>query len=375
MHWAGGTFFVYTIILPIFMYKMGINILEAGFIFGITAILDVVLTFILSHYLDRISPNMGMALDWFTESWPAFIFAFAVTPLHFFFGTLAQKATNILNPVYRVYENEVFPKEKCETIYTYHLFTPEILRIIIFPLIGYLLTYKFTSLMAYRVLFIICGIGFLLVSIIPIKFLTKVSPFTIQKQKDYIKLPKELYLVALAEVLILVCGQLTSVLITSYFILESMNGTIMDVMILSTVTSVVVVITGLFSKNLSSRISKTKIAQFGVILFILYTGLMCIANRYWIILLATFISSIGHTIWFPNHSAILMQLVPQEKRGLFFGSLSSLSKFLTIIIPIFSGFLAKQFGFFAVFSIAFILYIFVFLIYLNLTKNVKISEV
>lgn len=104
MHSIGGIFFGYVVIVPIFMNKMGINILQAEMFFALASVLDVILMFMVGRYMDRISPNICMSLDWLTESIPAFIFSRAVTPLHFFIGLLSQKTTNFLNPAYRVYE-------------------------------------------------------------------------------------------------------------------------------------------------------------------------------------------------------------------------------------------------------------------------------
>ncbi|AZR73733.1 hypothetical protein BBF96_10260 [Anoxybacter fermentans] len=261
MHWFGGILLIYTVLLPIFMNKLGINIITAGAIFSITALVDVILTFILSRFLDKISPNIGMSLDWLTESLPPLIYSLASTPFHFVLGSIAGRITNILNPVYKVYENEIFSKDKQSLIYTYHLITPEVFTLIFYSFIGYLLTYKFTSIFAFRVVFLICGIGFLFVALIPYKFLKWVELIEITKHKAAINFPRELYLVALAQILIFVGLNFASMLVTSYYILDKMQGTVMDVLVLKIVSSLVVIFTGLYSKNLGSKISEVRIAQ------------------------------------------------------------------------------------------------------------------
>lgn len=369
MHWIGGLFFSYTDILPVFMYKLGINVVQAGLLFSFTAIVDVILTFIFGKLLDKISPNVAMTFDWITESLPAFIFAFAGTYTQCFIGILTQKVTSVLVPSYKVYENEIFPEKDRSLIYTYHLFTPEIFSAIILPIVGYLLTYKFNTIFAIRVTFFICGIGFILTAIVPKKLLRQVEPFKIQKEKFVWNFPKGLYLVAAVEILLQIASQLTSLLITSYYILNKMNGTLLDVMLVCSVNSLVIIITGLISKNFTKKFSELKIAQFGIIFFVLYTGVMSISNSIILVLLANILGSMGQTIWFPSHSSIVMKLVPRDKRGLFFGTFSSISKIFSIIIPIVSAFIAKQFGFVYIFFIAFIIYVCIFFIYQVMLKK------
>lgn len=370
MHWAGGTLLIYSVLVPIFMNKLNISIVSAGIIFSIASAFDVIFTYIMSKFLDKISPNTGMALDWVTESLPAIIYGFAATNVHFLFGALATKMTSILNPVYKVYESEIYPEEKRSLIYTYHLVTPEVFALIIYPLVGYMLSYKFTTIKAFRVIFWICGVAYLFVALIPYKGLKWVKPVEIAKDRKTIKLPKNLRIGALAHILIFVGLGLMSTLLTSYYILDKMNGTVMDIMMLEAIGSLIVLITGLFTKNLNSWISEEKIAQYGIIFFMIFAILMAVGKNYTIIVIAYIFRAIGNTIWFPNHYTLLMKYVPKEKSGEFFGSISAISKFLDMSLPIVSGILAKMFGFFVPFSLAFIAFIMAGTVYQKLVKQV-----
>lgn len=370
MHSIGGIFFTYVVIAPILMNKMGISILQAELFFAAASILDVILTFIVGRYLDGISPNICMALDWLTESVPAFIFSLAITPFHFFIGLLSQKMTNFLNPAYRVYENEIFPQEKRNLIYSYHLLVPEIFQVIAFIVIGYTLTYVFPSILAIRVVLFICGIGLLLTALIPYKMLFKVKPLNIGKENSTIHFSKELYLVTLAEILKAICNELTSALIISYYILDEMSGTIMNVLMLEAVTSVVIVITGLFTRHLNETLSEYRISQLGILLLILYSIFMSRANSFAIVLAAISLQSVGNTIWFPSHSSIVMKLVPREKRGIFFSTINGVSKLIPIIVPVFAGLIAKMFGYYLIFILSMLFYISILFIYHVLSRRI-----
>lgn len=319
MHTIGGIFFSYTILLPVFMNKLNISISEAGVFLGIASINDLIFTYLLRRSFDKVSPNTCMALDWISESFPVIIFAFATTKLHFLIGSVAQKLTNILNPSYRIYENDIFPEEKRSLIYTYHLFVPQIMTIIIFPILGYVLTYKFNSIFAYRVTFLIFGLGFIGVSLIPYKVLKYVKPTKLNNTpKQKLHISKNLYLVATSEILVVVAREFTSVFITIYFVLDKLNGNLMQILIVEMIASIGTIITGILSRNIEKKLSNERICQLGIIIFIVYTSMMFLAKNFAMVLIANIINSIGHTIWFPAQSTLLMKLVPQKERGEFF---------------------------------------------------------
>lgn len=370
MHTIGGVFFSYTIILPVFMNKLEISISEVGIFFGLASIADLVFTYLLRKYFDKISPNTCMALDWFTESWPVLIFAFATTKLHLFIGAISQKLTNILNPAYRVYENEVFPEDKRSLIYTYHLFVPQIMAIVVLPVLGYLLTYKFNSIFAYRVVFFIFGIGFICLSLVPYKVLRFVKPTMLDTpSKNKISVSKNLYLIASAEILVIMSRQFTSMFVTTYFILDKINGDLMEIILIEIITSMAVIITGILFKNIEKYISNEKVCQIGIITFIIYTLIMFLAKDFTMVLVANIINSVGHTLWFPSQSAMLMKFVPEKERGQFFASISTISKFLSIIIPILAGFIISKAGFSIIFAISLFLYVVLYIIYKIILNN------
>lgn len=355
MHWIGGGLLIYETILPAFMDLQGISVLEAGILFSLASILDVILTYVLSKFFDRISPNVGMALDWLTESIPPLIYGFATTMGHFLLGRVAGRITNILNPVYQVYENEVYPEERRSLIYSYHLITPHIFTILVYPLIGYLLAYVFPSAMAFRVVFWTCGAAFLFVAIIPWKGIRWVEPVRLsyEKVKAAGRFTRDLYLAGAAEVMLSVGLGLSSGLVTSYFILDKLNGNVFHLIMLEVFEAVIGLVAGLFTRNWSKRMPEEWGAIYGTVFMACYAFIMIFARNYYMILLAFTLLSVGDTLWFPNHCALMMRKIPRDKQGLFFGKLSSLKKLLSMLLPGLTCYLASYFGFFVPFTLAF----------------------
>ncbi|MBM7836498.1 MFS transporter [Clostridium sardiniense] len=371
MHWFGGIFLIYTVLLPIFMNKLGIDISNAGLIIGLSSLFDIIFTFILSKFIDKVSPNKGICIDWITESIPPIIYGLSSTTFGFLLGTISSSITNILNPVYKIYESKIFPQENMQKIYTYHLVTPELFTILLYPLIGYLLTYKFPSILTFRIIFICCGIGFLFVTIFAHKNLKKINPSTIKTSSMKFKIPKELFTGTLASILININFSLLSTSFTIYYMLSVLKFSIFEIMIIEVIYSIASLATGFYTKNLTSKFKNEKIVQFGLIFFLAFSFLLTFGKSYMVIIIAYILKSIGNTIWFPSHYSILMKYIPSEISGKFFTKLSSLTKLLNIIVPIIAGFLAQLFGFFVPFGISIILLIILYFIYRSLLHSIS----
>lgn len=365
MHWIGGGLLIYETILPAFMNMQNISVFEAGIMFSIASILDVILTYFLSKFFDRISPNIGMALDWLTESIPPLIYGFASSMGHFLLGRVAGRVTNVLNPVYKLYENEVYPEDKRSLLYAYHMMTPEIFTILFYPLIGYLLAYVFPTAAAFRVVFWICGVAYLFVALIPLKGMRWVEPVKItgEKSKTVGHFSRDLYLAASAEVMCSIGLGLTPTLVTSYYILQVMHGNVFHLILLEVFSGLIGITAGLFTKDWGMRMSEEKGAIYGTICMSIYSLMMIFSKNYAMILFATLFRSIGDIIWFPNHQALMMRRIPREKQGIFFGKLYSLKKFLAMLLPGVSCFLASQIGFYAPYAMGFGSLIIVCMIY------------
>jgi len=369
MHTIGGFLMLYATLLPIFMNKLGIPILYYGVLMSLASIMDIAITFALSKKFDKISPNIGIALDWITESIPPFIYAFALSPLHFMFGIFATKLTNVLNPMYRVYESFIYPAENREKIYKYHLIIPETINVILLPVVGYLLTYTFPSIEAFRIVFFISGIGFIFLSSIPLKKLKWIEPQVVDFNKECATKPEQalskvLIRLSIAEIFVMISMQMTSQFVLVYFLLDKIEGNTFHIFSINAFSALVLVLSGFMSKN--KKVSNGLFARSGIILLILYTGVLSISNSLWLVLLAILIGTIGRMKWFPAHSSLIMQYVPDESRGVFFGKLNSIGKIATFLVPVMTAMVVTLWGYSIVFSLAVALYIMSYFIYKNL---------
>lgn len=364
MHWVGGFLLIYANILPIFMYDLGIKISEASVIISVAAIADVVLTGLASKHLKWISPNRAMFFDWITESIPPLIYAFSSSAFMIGLGSAATKLTSVLNYNYQVYETEIYPPENRGRIYNYHLITPEIFSMLLYPLVGWLL-YSAGSVFSYRVIFIICAVGYLFVSVIPLRFLEQVPAAAVEKTNYRFKFPREALPIASIQILLSISFCFVSPLITSYYILEAFSGNIFILLSLEALNSLVIFVTGLLLTNYFDEVPAPIKIGFAILGMILSMCLLLVAQSLAVVIAALCIKSVCSTIWFPAYNTILMKHISSENRIQTFGAIQTWGKFVGIAAPVCSAMLISAIGFQAPFVASMGIYAGILLIFIK----------
>lgn len=345
---------------PVYLYALDYTLVEMGLLFSLAALAEVIFTYAAGKLLDRIPCNYGIAFIDFFEAVALIVYGIAQNYYHILTGKLLERIGNVFTPSYTVYENEAY-KEDYETIYQYHLMAPEIVQLVAFPVLGFLLTYMFTSVRAYRLFFIMLGLANFMVILYILRGLPRVEPAVSMKQKLELSLPTGLYAVVGAEIMLVFGNSVGSHFILIYYILDTLKGTFFTVTAVEAVVSSAIIITIMLS--LYKKPDMVKAAQCGIVLMMVYAALMSWAPAVWVIFLAYFLNSVGHSLWFPRHRALLMNMIPEEKRGEILGTMASLNKIIFIVAPFFAAFIAVNVYILAPFMVQLITLIMVFFIY------------
>lgn len=345
---------------PVYLYALDYTLVEMGLLFSLAALAEVIFTYAAGKLLDRIPCNYGIAFIDFFEAVALIVYGIAQNYYHILTGKLLERIGNVFTPSYTVYENEAY-KEDYETIYQYHLMAPEIVQLVAFPVLGFLLTYMFTSVRAYRLFFIMLGLANFMVILYILRGLPRVEPAVSMEQKLELSLPTGLYAVVGAEIMLVFGNSVGSHFILIYYILDTLKGTFFTVTAVEAVVSSAIIITIMLS--LYKKPDMVKAAQCGIVLMMVYAALMSWAPAVWVIFLAYFLNSVGHSLWFPRHRALLMNMIPEEKRGEILGTIASLNKIIFIVAPFFAAFIAVNVYILAPFMVQLITLIMVFFIY------------
>lgn len=345
--------------LPVYLFRLNFTLMEVGILFSLAGLAEVVFTYAAGKLLDKIPCNYGLAIIDFFGGIASIVYGFSQNYYHIIAGKLLDKIGWVFNPSYTVYENEAYKKDY-ETLYQYHVMMPEIVQLVAFPVLGFLLTYVINSVAAYRLFFVVLGIADFAVIMYILNVLPRVEP-AVSVTPLHFSLPKKLYAVVTAEVILTFGEAVGSQFILVYYILKTLNGTFFTVTVVEAVVSFAIIVTIIYTLRRTPE--PVKAAQCGIILMILYAALMSWAPTVWVVLLAYFLVSVGHSLWFPRHRTWIMQMIPENRRGEILGSISSLNKLVSIAAPVFASFIAVNLYVLAPFVVQLVTLVVVFFIY------------
>ena len=367
LHMIYAVLIIAGVFFPVYLFNLNFTLVEVGALFSLAGLAEVIFTYAAGKLLDRIPCNYGLAFIDFFGALSSFVYGLSQSYFHIIAGQLLEKAGWIFNTSYTVYENEAYKKDY-ETIYQYHLMCPEIIQLFAFPILGFLLTYVFTSLTAYRSFYMLIGVADLIVIFYILKILPRVAPAVSFEKKFKFTLPQKLYLVVFAEVLLVFGSAVGSQFILVYYILKKLQGTFFTVTLVEAVVSLAIILTILTTLN--RKPEPIKAARYGIFLMIVYAALMSWAPTVWVIFIAYFLLYVGHSLWFPRHRTLVMKQIPQERRGEILGTIASLNKLAGIIAPFFASVIALKIYVLAPFVVQLIIFGGISFIYGRIGQNI-----
>ncbi len=365
-------FLVVDVIFPVYLFKLGFNVEIAGFLYAISALMSVIFTFLIGKALDKaLSVRTAMSIIEITFAMANFIYAYATSPIHIILGSLLERIGGVFTVSYQVYERDAYPEEIREKVYVYHMALPEAAQFITFPLIGALLGFLFTSLEAFRVLFMISGLSSLFFLMYIWKWLPETSQKVRLKEKgEFAGIPRQILPVAAAEILMVFSFGLTCGLVLDNYVYNVLSLSVFFVILIEVAISGTSILAS-FVANKAGKKSRFKMLYTGVILMTIYA--IFTANiEYWnlnpkqtfmLLFVATMVMEFGHTIWLIFHRSYLFEFIPSDKRGSILGTISSMHKIFGIAAPLIAGIMAHRISPLSPFYLQFSLLILAIILY------------
>jgi len=365
-------FLVVDVIFPVYLFRLGFNVEIAGFLYAISALMGVVFTFLIGRALDRVlSVKTAMSIIEVTFASANFVYAYATSPIHIVLGSFLERIGRVFTVSYQVYERDAYPEEIREKIYVYHMALPEAAQLFTFPLIGILLGFFFTSLEAFRTLFIISATSSIFFLIYIQKWLPETSQtIRLKEERKLINIPKQILPVAAAEVFIVFSFGLTCGLVLDNYVFNVLSLSVFFIILIEVAISGTSILAS-FTADKAGKKSRFKMLYTGIILMTIYA--IFTANiEYWglnpiqtfaLLFVATVVMEFGHTIWLIFHRSYLFHFIPSEKRGSILGSISSMHRIFAIIAPLIAGIMAYRITPLSPFYLQFSLLLFAIVLY------------
>lgn len=365
-------FLVVDVIFPVYLFKLGFNVEIAGLLYTISALMSVIFTFLIGKALDKaLSVRTAMSIIEVTFGMANFIYAYATSPIHIILGSLLERIGGVFTVSYQVYERDAYPEEIREKVYVYHMALPEAAQFITFPLIGALLGFFFTSLEAFRILFMVSGLSSMFFLMYIWKWLPETSQTVRLKEEGrFTSIPRQILPVAAAEILIVFSFGLTYGLVLDNYVYNVLSLSVFFVILIEVAISGTSILAS-FAADKAGKKSRFKMLYTGVILMTIYA--IFTANiEYWnlnpirtfmLLFIATMVMEFGHTIWLIFHRSYLFEFIPSDKRGSVLGTISSMHKIFGIAAPLIAGIMAHRISPLSPFYLQFSLLILAIILY------------
>ncbi len=375
LHTIGSPLMVGDYIVIVYLLLTGYEIIGIGALFAIVNFIEIFFPAIIGRFFDRkISAKTAMSLIYSLEGLAYFFFYLVYGSNGWIFlviGVFIMKFASIFYPIFPTYEHYVYPENIREKAMIYHLMVPEYVQILAFPIFGFLLTYIFPSVSAYRDALLLISAGSFLM--LPYIFYAiediRTTKIQVKGEKFTFSLPRDFLTLFLIEDALIIAESMLPLITLTYFVIVVLNQSFFVLMLLEATNSAVTIIAGHYLKN--REIRRRFLLIGGVVLFaIVHLFYILAAWKMNIVpvVIAIMLQTLGNIFWFPVHRTMLFNTIPEDRRGAFFGSISTMFRLSTAAAPFISVLLISLWVYLP-FAVAGVLYFLAALGYWVITKD------
>ena len=148
-------------LLPLYMFYTGYNVLEVGIFFTAVNVASIPITYLIGRFFNEYPLKTGLILIDVLDGIAYILYGFAtgvIAPFMLFAGCTIEEISAMFYPLYQAYEQIIYPKEKYEEVFAWHLRLPEVSQLFGFLFLGYLFGYVWNTANHYRLSFLAFGL-------------------------------------------------------------------------------------------------------------------------------------------------------------------------------------------------------------------------
>lgn len=330
--------------LPLYMFMTGYNVLDVGIFFTVVNTVAIPVTYVLGKVFDKVSIRHGLVLIDVLDGVAAILYSLAsgvIAPIMLFLGRLIEKISGLLYPLYQAAEKVLYPRDRLEEVFAWHMRLPELSQLFGFLILGYIFGYIFNEPIHYRIGFLAIGLSSVFTIIYLLKALPKMDvKERIKIEKFTFKIDSEFKIILLIEALSTLAWALAPNIVLLNYIINYLGYTLFEVMVVEAAISLGAILATYVTERITGR-HRYKMISIGYGLITLWALLMILNPPFIVVVLAYFISRFGDTLAFPYYRAWLFSKVPANKASSVFAAISSYRRVIALISPFLAGFLAS----------------------------------
>jgi hypothetical protein len=328
--------------LPAYMLMTGYTILDIGILFTIINVLAIPLTYFIGKLFDKVAIRHGLILVDVLDGVENILYGLSYSllgPVMVSLGLLLGKVSRIFYPLYQAAEKLLYPRDRLEEVYAWHMRLPLMSEAIGFIVLGYVFGVLFPKPEHYAVGFIAIGISVVLMGIYLARYLPRLDATERISDTFTFTFDREFKAILAIEALeILALGLVPEIVLINYMMitLKMSFFQVMLVVALSTLAS-------LPATHLSERIDpkhRFKVISLYFALMTLWALIMFLIPNFYAILTASIMAEFGNTLALPFYRSWIFSKVPSDKASSILAGISSFERTIGLIAPFIAGLLA-----------------------------------
>ncbi|MEB3772067.1 MAG: hypothetical protein GSR82_00140 [Desulfurococcales archaeon] len=329
--------------LPAYMFMTGYSILEVGVLFTLINIASVPLTYLVGRLFDKVAIRHGLilidVLDGVETIFYGLSYSFLDTMM-ISLGLLVGKISRIFYPLYQTAEKLLYPKDRLEEVYAWHMRLPLLSEALGFIILGYVLGELFPEPKHYALGFLLIGAS----SIFTVIYLFKGLPKLDMKERVgdifTFKFDREFKAILTVEALEILAISLAPEIVLVYYMMETLHMSFFQVMLVVSFSTLASLPATYMSERLNPKHRYNAISIYFVSMA-LWALIMFLVPNFYAILAANIIAEFGNTLAFPFYRSWLFSKVPSDKASSILAGITSFERTIGLISPFIAGLLAS----------------------------------
>ncbi len=330
--------------LPMFMFMTGYGVLEVGAIFTIVHLVSIPATYVVGRLFDRVPIRHGLVIIDGLDGASSILYGLAygpIAPVMLFLGLLVEDVSRMFYPLYQAAERILYPDDRMEEVFAWHMRLPELSQLAGFLILGYLFGYVFSTPQHYRIGFIIFGSSSLLTIIYLLKYLPRLNASErISHVRLEFRVDNEFKLILLLEALLSLAWSIAPVIVLLNYVVNVLGLTLFEAMVVEAAVSLGALAATYVSERIRRERGFEAIAA-GYLMVSLWALIMCFNPPFIILVPAYFMARFGDVLAFPFYRSWIYKKIPREKASSILSALSSYRKLIALSTPVIAGFLAS----------------------------------
>ncbi len=343
-HTIVSPFLITWYMLPLFMFMTGYDILNVGAFFTVINVIAVPLTYLIGKVFRKIALRHGLVIIDLLSGLSNLSYSFAYgifAPIALFAGRIFEEISSLFYPLYQAAERVLYPENKMEEIFAWHMRLPMASQMVGFLVFGYVFGYVYTSPHDYRLAFFLFGVVSAFTILYLVKFLPKLDAEERIKTKAFkFKVDREFQLILLLEAILTLAWSMAPEIVLLNYVVNVLGKTLFEVMLVEVFMSSA----SFLATFVSERIKREKrftVMAVSMLLITSWAVLMMVSPPFPIVLLAYFIGSFGDTLMFPFYRTWIFSKIPKDKASEILAAVSSYRKMFGLAVPLIAGALAS----------------------------------